>query len=61
MAQTEAEKRAQAKYNARAMRYYSLKLHKVNDADIIAALDEAESVQGYIKRVIRADIESKTR
>lgn len=61
MAQTEAEKRAQAKYNARAMRYYSLKLHKVNDADIIAALDEAESVQGYIKRVIRADIENKTR
>lgn len=61
MAQTEAEKRAQAKYNARAMRYYSLKLHKVNDADIIAALDEAESVQGYIKRVIRADIEKKTR
>lgn len=61
MAQTEAEKRAQAKYNARAMRYYSLKLHKVNDADIIAALDEAESVQGYIKRVVRADIEDKTR
>lgn len=61
MAQTEAEKRAQAKYNARAMRYYSLKLHKVNDADIIAALDEAESVQGYIKRAIRADIENKTR
>lgn len=59
MAQTEAEKRAQAKYNARAMRYYSLKLHKVNDADIIAALDAADSIQGYIKQLVRDDIARK--
>lgn len=56
MARTDAEKRAQAKYNAAVMRYYSIKLHKERDADIIAALDRADSVQGYIKQLIRDDL-----
>jgi len=59
MARTDAEKRAQAKYDAQNMRRYGLKLHKVRDADIIAALDAAESVQGYIKQLVREDIARK--
>ena len=37
-------------------RWYSLKLSKNTDADIIAQLDSQESVQGYIKRLIREDM-----
>ena len=33
-----------------------LKLHQVNDQDIIKRLDERPNKQGYIKRLIREDI-----
>lgn len=32
-----------------------LKLHQVNDQDIIERLDEQKNKQGYIKRLIRED------
>lgn len=32
-----------------------LKLHQVNDKDIIERLDEQKNKQGYIKRLIRED------
>ena len=38
---------------------YGLKLSKNTDADIIAQLDAQESVQAYIKRLIRDDIARK--
>jgi hypothetical protein len=40
-------------------RKYGLKLSKNTDADIIAQLDAQESVQAYIKRLIRDDIARK--
>ena len=53
---TEAQKRAIAKYDKANTRQVHLKLNCRTDADVIKALDNAESKQGYIKRLIRADI-----
>lgn len=47
---------AQAKYDSTHCKYYTLKMNLVNDADIIAQLAEQESMQGYIKQLIREDI-----
>lgn len=44
------------KYDARTARYYSLKLNRNTDADIIDKLESVDSIQGYIKRLIRQDI-----
>lgn len=33
-----------------------LKLHQVNDKDIIERLDKQSNKQGYIKRLIREDV-----
>ena len=38
------------------IRRYGLKLNIHTDADIIARLDDVPSMQGYIKKLIRADI-----
>ena len=58
---TEAQKRAVAKYDAANTIQFHLKLNKRTDADILAKLDEVSSQdggkQGYIKALIRADIE----
>lgn len=53
---TEAEKRAVAKYDAKNTRQYHLKLNLKTDADIIKRLEQQESIQGYIKDLIRADM-----
>lgn len=53
---TESQKKAQAKYDAENTKQIHLKLNRRTDADVIKALDSAESKQGYIKRLIRADI-----
>ena len=53
---TEAQKRAVAKYDAKATKKILLKLNKVTDADILKRLDEVENKQGYIKALIRDDI-----
>lgn len=37
-------------------RFYHIKLNRKTDADIIARLDEVPSKQGYIRALIRADI-----
>lgn len=42
------------------IRRYGLKLNINTDADIIAHLEKQSSMQGYIKRLIRQDIEAKT-
>lgn len=41
------------------IRRYGLKLNINTDADIIAHLDKQSSMQGYIKQLIRRDIEAK--
>lgn len=47
---------AQAKYDSTHCKYYSFKMHLVNDADIITKLSEVDSMQGYVKQLIRDDI-----
>lgn len=53
---TEAQKRAQAKYDAANTKQIKLKLNLKEDADILAKLDSVSNKQGYIKDLIRADI-----
>lgn len=57
--QTEAQLRAKAKYNKTNTVGYCLRLNKKTDEDIIQVLNSQESMQGYIKRLIRADLESR--
>ena len=47
----------QERYDAKTARRYSLKLNKHTDPDIIAKLETVPSMQGYIKRLIREDIQ----
>ncbi len=54
---TEAAKAAKARYDSKTAKYYSLKLNTNTDKDIIDRLAAEESVQGYLKRLIREDIE----
>lgn len=50
--------RANAKYNAKNVRQFVLKLNIKTDADVIAVLDSIDgSKQGYIKQLIRDDIQ----
>ena len=53
---TEAVRRAVRKYDAANTRQYHLKLNKKTDADIIERFDQQDSVQGYIKELVLADI-----
>lgn len=54
---TDAQKRASRKYDAEHTRVIKMKLNKKTDADILDKLDSVPNVQGYIKRLIRKDIE----
>lgn len=47
---------AQAKYDKTHCKYYSLKMNLENDADVIEMFSKQESIQGYIKRLVREDI-----
>ena len=53
---TEAQKRAQEKYDAKATMQVKMKLNKKTDADIIAKLESVDNKQGYIKTLIRDDL-----
>lgn len=53
---TDAQRRAQAKYDATNTKQVMLKLNRTTDADILAKLAEVDNVQGYIKQLIRRDI-----
>lgn len=46
----------QAKYDAKNSKVYSLKFNRKTDAEIIEKLDNVESRNGYIKRLIREDL-----
>ena len=50
------EKTPQERYDERTARRISLKLNKITDADVLEKLESVESMQGYIKSLIRADI-----
>lgn len=53
---SEAQKRAQKKYDAANTVFIGIKLNRGTDADIIAALEKAENRQGLIKAALRAYI-----
>lgn len=48
----------QAKYDSINIERYNLKLHKINDADIIQAIDP-NNKQGSIKELIRKGLNKK--
>lgn len=50
---------ATAKYDRENTRRINLKLNNRTDADIILKLENTENIQGYIKSLIRADIEKE--
>lgn len=54
---TEAQKRASAKYDETHTRQIKLKFNTATDADILNKLDNEKNKQGYIKELIRQDIE----
>ena len=54
---TEAQRKAQRRYDARNTRQVHIKLNLRTDKDVLARLDEVQSKQGYIKRLIREDLE----
>ena len=56
---TDAQIKAQAKYDAENTRQVHLKLNRNTDKDVLDKLDEVPSKQGYIKRLIREDLERK--
>lgn len=53
MSETEARKQ----WTKNNTRFFGLKLQKSTDAAIIEKLESVESIQGYIKELIRQDIE----
>lgn len=55
---TEAQKRATAKYDKAKTKGIYLKLNIVKDSDIIEHLKNTDNVQGYIKNLIKQDMEN---
>lgn len=56
---TDAQKRAQKRYdeaNKDKFRMIHLKLNRDTDAEIIKKLESVDSIQGYIKELIKNDI-----
>lgn len=56
---SEAQKRAGKKYDEQNTKQIHLKLNLKTDADIIEKLESEESIQGYIKRLIREDMKGE--
>lgn len=56
---SEAQKRAQRNYDINSkdkFKFIHLKLNKETDADVLEKLASVDSMQGYIKSLIRKDI-----
>lgn len=56
---SEAQKRASKRYDAKNTKLLNIKLNLNTDADILEHLASLENKQGYIKSLIRKDIEEK--
>ena len=57
MKTTEAQARATKKYQKNNTRMFTIRLNLNTDADIIRRLEEVDSKQGYIKELIRKDMQ----
>lgn len=53
---TKAQIKAQKKYDAANTKQFHLKLNRNTDWDVLEKLDSVPSKQGYIKALIRADL-----
>lgn len=53
---TEAAKAAKARYDSKTARYFSLKLNRNTDKELIEHLERQESIQAYIKKLIQEDM-----
>lgn len=53
---SEAQKRASARYEAKNVTQFKIKLNKNTEQDIIQRLEEVEHKQTYVKALIREDI-----
>ena len=51
-----AQVKASMKYNAANVKQVKLNLNKKTDADVISHLEACSNIQGYIKALIRADM-----
>lgn len=56
---SEAKNRARSKYDNTNTVQIKLKLNRKTDADILERLGDIGNKQGYIKRLIRADLEAE--
>ena len=54
---SQAKISANARYNEKMVKRYNLGFNRATDADVIEQLDKQESKQGYIKGLIRKDIQ----
>ena len=61
MTVSDAQKRANAKFEREKTRSIKIKLTKSTDGDIIRKLDSVGNKQGYIKALIRADLKKEER
>lgn len=59
MARSKALIEAQKRYNREKTKSVIIKLNKTTDADILAKLDTVGNKQGYIKDLIRNDINGR--
>ena len=57
---TDAQRQAGARYDAANTKQIKLKLNVRTDADILERLGAADNVQGYIKKLIRQDIQKNS-
>lgn len=57
---TQAQRKANARYDRAHTRQIVMKLNKNTDADILDWLDSMENKQGYLKALIRADMAAHT-
>ena len=55
----DSQKRASAKYDASHTKQIKMKLNLTTDRDILERLEAVGNIQGYIKRLIRADIKKE--
>ena len=58
---TQAQLKAQKKYDKVHTQCIMFKLNLTNDADIIARLNDVANKQGYVKKLIRQDIRGNTK
>lgn len=54
---SDAQIRAQMKYDKKNTRQIMFKFNLTTDADILKKLDSVENRQGYVKELIRRDLE----